>query len=121
MRRVRGAEYVRAACGWGLTLNQSGWGELRRLAKAEEYGYAIDLLDKDGKAWAAAGSSTVEAFKPTDLKPKPPTTHPTSLTRSSNMAKMEERGWWMEATTVWPLAARPLSVDITWCGGEEVR
>ncbi len=40
-----------------------------------------------------------------------------SSSRSSNMAKMEERGWWMEHTTVWPWEARDLSVDMTWAGG----
>lgn len=32
------------------------------------------------------------------------------------MAKMDERGWWMEHTTVWPPAASCCSVDITWQG-----
>ena len=37
-----------------------------------------------------------------------------SGTGSSNMAKMLERGWWMDATTVRPSRARSRSVAIAW-------
>lgn len=29
------------------------------------------------------------------------------------MANMEDLGWWIDATTVCPFAAKPLSVDTT--------
>ena len=32
------------------------------------------------------------------------------------MAKMLERGWWMDATTVRPSRARSRSVAMTWAG-----
>ena len=39
--------------------------------------------------------------------------------RSSNISKMEERGWWMEATTVLPSPARSFRVCITRCAWNE--